>query len=175
MRQAGKIRPFAGDGKGKTASAIGPAWRAVSRGSKVLIVQFLKSGDMSGELFAALALSPGLTIKPMGRKGLIGKRGGSPRDAEMAEQALLEALSAMLCRTYDLVILDEINMAVYYGLIDVQQVVKLMMSKPEEVGLVLTGRHAHSEVIRHANHVVDMKKIRQYFDRGLKARKGIEY
>lgn len=175
MNGLGTIQVFTGEGKGKTTAALGLAWRAIGRGLKVFMVQFLKAPETSGEHFAAEAFAPLLTIKPMGRKGFIRRRGCEPLDTVMAEVALEEARSAMLSGRYDMIILDEINMAVYLGLIKLQDILEFMKSKPENVELVLTGRYAHPGIIELADYVLEMKKIKHHFDSGMPAREGIEY
>jgi cob(I)alamin adenosyltransferase len=173
--ETGKIQVFTGDGKGKTTAALGLAWRAIGRGLKVFMVQFLKAPDTSGEHFAAKAFAPLFTIKPMGKEGFIRRRGCDPLDQIMAEMALEEAREAMLSGEYDLIILDEINVAVHLGLLNVTDLLELIDLKPEKVELVLTGRYAHPGVIERADMVLEMKKIKHHFDKGVMARKGIEY
>ncbi|MEW6349508.1 MAG: cob(I)yrinic acid a,c-diamide adenosyltransferase [Thermodesulfobacteriota bacterium] len=175
MTETGKIQVFTGEGKGKTTAALGLAWRAIGRGLKVLMVQFLKAPDTSGEHFSAGALHPHFVIKPMGRKGFIRRRGCEPLDQVMAEIALEEARTAILSKEYDVVILDEINVAIHFGLIDVQDLLEIIDSKPEKVELVITGRYAHPDVIERADVALEMKKIKHHFDDGVPARKGIEY
>ncbi len=174
MTETGKIKVFTGDGKGKTTAALGLAWRAIGRGFKVFMVQFLKSPDSSGEHFAA-AMYPNLVIKPMGRKGFITSSGPDPRDKAMAEAALEEARSALTGGVFDLVVLDEINVAIHFGLIDVEDLMAFMETKPEGVELVLTGRYAHPKIIDLADNALEMKSIKHHFDEGVPARKGIEY
>jgi len=175
MSQTGKIQVFTGEGKGKTTAAVGAAVRAIGRGRKVLMIQFLKAPDSSGEQMAALALDGQFTIKPMGRKGFIYKRSCEPLDQVMAESALEEALFQVVNGDYDVVILDEINVAVYLGLVQVGDLLGLIDSKPEKLELILTGRYAHPSVIERADSVIEMKKIKHHFDAGVPAREGIEY
>lgn len=171
----GRIQAFTGEGKGKTTAALGLALRAIGRGLKVLMVQFLKAPDSSGEHIAVRPLAPMLTIKPMGRKGFIGSKGPDHMDIVMAELALEEARTAMLSGSYDVIILDEVNFAVHLGLISVQRLLEFLDSKPDKVELVLTGRYAAPEVIGRADLVQEMKKIKHHFDQGGKARIGFEY
>lgn len=175
MAETGKVQVFTGEGKGKTTAAVGAAIRAIGRGLKVLMIQFLKAPNSSGEQIAALALDPQFKIKPMGRKGFIRRRGCEPLDHVLAEIALDEARSEIANGEYDVVILDEINVAVHLGLIDVEEVLGLIHSKPENVELILTGRYAHPEVIEQADSVLEMRKIKHHFDAGVPAREGIEY
>jgi cob(I)alamin adenosyltransferase len=175
MADNGKILVFTGEGKGKTTSALGLAWQAVGRGRKVFMVQFLKAPDTSGEHFAVHAFAPLLTIKPMGRKGFIRRSGPDTLDTDMAEQALKEARAAMVSGEYDVVILDEVNVAAHLGLIRIEHLLELIDLKPASVDLVLTGRSAHLELIHRADVVLEMKKIKHHFDDGVAAREGIEY
>lgn len=175
MAETGKIQVFTGEGKGKTTAALGLAWRAIGRGLKVFMVQFLKAPDTSGEHFAAKAFAPMMTIKPMGRKGFIIGHGCEPLDAVMAELALEEARGAMLAGEYDVIILDEINIAVDLGIIDVKDLLELLDAKPDNVEMVLTGRYAHPDVVERADVVLEMRKIKHHYDNGIAAREGIEY
>jgi cob(I)alamin adenosyltransferase len=175
MTGPGKILVFTGEGKGKTTAALGLAMRAIGRGLRVFMVQFLKPPDSSGEHLAAKALAPMLVIKPMGRQGFIRRRGCDPLDSLMAQMALEEARNAMLSESYNVIILDEVNVAIHFGLIDVEEVVKFIEAKPGNIDLVLTGRYARPEIIERADGVQEVKKIKHPFDEGLPARKGIEY
>lgn len=175
MSGNGRIHVITGDGKGKTTAAIGMALRAVSRGMRVLMVQFLKGPDSSGEHFAAPALEPLLKIIPKGKKGFVVRRGSDSPDRAQAQNALAETRSDMLDGKYDVIVLDEINVAVHMGLVDVESVLEFMNCKPEAVQLVVTGRYAHPLVIERADSVLEMVKIKHHFDEGISAREGIEY
>ncbi len=175
MERQGMVRVFTGEGKGKTTAALGLAWRAIGRDLKVFMVQFLKAPNTSGEHFAAQAFASQFTLKPMGRKGFIRDRGSHTKDVEMAEKALQEATNAMLGGEYDVVILDEINVAIKLALITVEQLIELVDRKPESVELVLTGRDAHPQIIERADTVLEMCKVKHHYDSGIPAREGIEY
>ncbi len=175
MGRNGTIRVLTGDGKGKTTTALGLALRAVYRGMRVLVVQFLKAPESSGEHFAAPSLNPLLTIRPVGRKGFIVQRQEDSPDRLMAESAFAEARLGMLEGKYDMIVLDEINVAVYMGLLDVEDVLKLIEAKPENIELVMTGRYAHPRVIEPADSVYEMVLVKHHFDMGIPAAKGIEY
>jgi len=169
----GYIQVYTGSGKGKTTAALGLALRAVGHGLRVCVIQFMKNDKEAGEVHAAELLTPHLTVYPMGPKGFIR---GTPRpiDYEMAQKALDLSKNVIQREDHDVVILDEVNMAVHFGLITVQEVLALMDRKPDSVELVLTGRDARSEVIERADLVTKMVAIKHYFDRGIAARKGIE-
>lgn len=175
MTKKGQILVFTGIGKGKTSTALGLSLRAISAGRKVLIIQFLKSPNTSGEQLAAEALGSLLTIKPMGRKGFIRNGPIEDTDRKMARQAVDEARVAFRSGLYDVIILDEANVAIHKTLIDVAEFLKLMDEKPESVELVITGRYVHPEIASRADLVLEMKKIKHHFDQGIPARVGIEY
>jgi cob(I)alamin adenosyltransferase len=175
MAEKGAIHVYTGDGKGKTTAALGLAWRAVSRGLKVYMVQFMKAPNTSGEHLFADSFAPMFTIRPMGRNGFIGDRPVEPEDLSCAEAALESARGAMLSGKYDVLILDEANVAVYKRLLEVEKLLALMADKPNDLVLVLTGRNAHPDVIDIADVVVEMKKIKHHFDKGVRATEGIDY
>lgn len=169
----GYIQVYTGSGKGKTTAALGLALRAVGRGLRVCMVQFMKNDKHVGEVRAADLLAPYLSIHPMGPKGFIR---GTPRpiDYQMARKALDFSRDVIQKEEHDVVILDEINMAVHFGLITVHDVLALMDLKADAVELVLTGRDARQEVIEKADLVTEMVAIKHYFNRGVAARNGIE-
>jgi cob(I)alamin adenosyltransferase len=175
MSNKGPIRVFTGNGKGKTTAALGVALRAVAAGRKVFMVQFLKSPDSTGEHMSAKSLAPMLVIEPMGRKGFIRQGKGQPGDRDMALAALHEAKQAMLSGLYQVIILDEVNVAVHMKLLETEELLKFIEKKPEEVELVLTGRYAHPNITERADTVLEMKKMRHHFDEGIAATPGIEY
>ncbi|MCA1959211.1 MAG: cob(I)yrinic acid a,c-diamide adenosyltransferase [Desulfomonile sp.] len=175
MAGTGEIGVITGDGKGKTTAALGLALQAVGRGAKVMMFQFLKAPDSSGEHFAVMGLGSRFIIKPAGRKGFIRRGGRNPEDEALAKQAFQEARAAVLQGEYNLVILDEINIAVYMGLIEPADVVELAKIKPERVGLLFTGRYASPEVLDAADYVIEMKNVKHHFEKGVAAREGIEY
>jgi cob(I)alamin adenosyltransferase len=170
----GQIQVYTGNGKGKTTAALGLAFRAAGRELKVCVIQFMKGGGPYGEHFAAEKLAPFLTIIPTGRSGWVNRDNPDPEDIRLAEKALALARTALTGGEYDLVILDEINGAVSFGLIDVDEVLALMEDKPPLVELVLTGRNAHERVIAAADLVTEMREVKHYFRAGVPARVGIE-
>lgn len=175
MNDEGKIQVFTGEGKGKTTAALGLAWRAIGRGKKVLMIQLLKAPNTSGEQLAADALGSRFDMKPVGRKGFIYRTGCEPLDRTLAEIGLEEVRKAYAAGYYDVIILDEVNVAVHLGVLDVEDVLELMDSKPAHVELILTGRYAPKAVVEKADAVLEMKKIKHHFDAGVPAREGIEY
>jgi cob(I)alamin adenosyltransferase len=175
MLEQGDVRIITGDGKGKTTAALGMALSAVARGSKVFMVQFLKAPETSGEHFAAQALSEQLTIRPMGRKGFIRRRGAAQADKSMAEKALKEARAALASGDYRMVILDEANVAASLGLVGAEALLEMLEAKPAGVTLIITGRDALPELLERADSALEMRKIKHPFDNGVPAMEGIEF
>lgn len=172
--EQGLIQVYTGNGKGKTTAALGLALRAVGRGLRVCMVQFIKGGGAYGEHLAAEKLFPLLTIHQTGRDGWIVRDKLDPEDIRIAAGALDLAQLALRCGEYDLVILDEINGAAWFGLIEVEAILALMALKPATVELVLTGRSADDRVIAAADLVTEMVEIKHYYSAGVQARIGIE-
>ena len=168
----GYVQVYTGDGKGKTTAAIGLAIRALGAGWRVFIAQFLKSGEYS-EHKALAQFSDHLTIKTYGRNVFI-KREPEEEDRRLAQEAYQEIAEIVASGQYRLVILDEANVAVYYDLITVDQILDLIDRRTEGVELLITGRYAHSRLIERADLVTEMREIKHYFDRGIKARVGVE-
>jgi cob(I)alamin adenosyltransferase len=171
----GMVQVYTGDGKGKTTAALGLALRAVGHGRRVFIIQFLKSEeDKSGECLSAQRLAPLLTIKPMGRSGFINRDNPNPKDKILAEQALEYARTLMLGGEYDILILDEINVAAAFGLLPVEAVLHLIQIKPDHMELILTGRYADPQIMEKADLVTEMKNRKHYYEKGVPDRISIE-
>jgi len=165
-----------GAGKGKTTAAMGTALRAVGNGMRVLMLQFLKGSWHYGELDAVEAFGDKFVMKQMGR-GFV-KVGGAetdPEDVRMVEQAWSEAEQAILSGQWDLVILDEINYAISYGMLDPAKVAAVLKRKPEMVHVILTGRNAHPTLIELADTVTEMRQAKHAYEKGVMAQRGIEY
>jgi len=170
----GYVQVYTGNGKGKTTAALGLAFRAAGRGLRTYIAQFLK-GQPSGELEAAKKLAPLIRIEQSGREGFITvKEGPDDEDISRARAGLARALEAMLSGEYRIVVLDEVNPAVHFGLLPEADVLDLIDRRPAPVELVLTGRYAPASFIERAGLVTEMTEIKHYFDRGVKSREGIE-
>jgi cob(I)alamin adenosyltransferase len=171
--ERGCVQVYTGNGKGKTTAALGLAFRAAGRGLRVCMFQFIKGGGQYGEHLMAEKLAPLLTIIQSGRPGWVNTK-DITEDRQVAQDALVQATQLLMSGEYDLMILDEINGAVGYGLIDVAQVLELIRLKPEHVELVLTGRNAAEQVIAAADLVTEMREIKHYYSAGVPARTGIE-
>jgi cob(I)alamin adenosyltransferase len=177
MVDPGLIIVFTGDGKGKTSAALGLALRASGHKMYVSMVQFIKSQTPTGEVRAAERLLPELEIVSLG-KGFVNCFGDTtPLDdhRNAAREALLLTRRRMLSGSWDILILDEVNTAVTLGLLDVKDVLDLVRAKPEKLNLVLTGRDAHPDIIALADLVTEMRNIKHPYERGIPARKGIDY
>jgi cob(I)alamin adenosyltransferase len=168
----GYVQVYTGNGKGKTTAAIGLALRALGAGWRVFIAQFLKSGDYS-EHKALARFSDLLTIKTYGRDVFIR---GTPEDEDirLAQEALQEIAASVASGKYRLVVLDEANVAIHYGLIGVEQILDLIKQSPQEIEFVITGRHADPRLIARADLVTEMQEVKHYYRQGVKARVGVE-
>jgi cob(I)alamin adenosyltransferase len=172
--QQGHIQVYTGDGKGKTTCAFGLALRAVGQGFQVYFIQFLKGQD-TGEIRAAQRLAPELTLRGFGRPVLVNLKNPAPEDLALAREALNLARQVIAAGDHDLVILDEINVAMAYNLIPVGEVLEMVRRRPAHVEVVLTGRAAPPEIIEVADLVTEMVPRKHYWEAGVKARRGIEW
>jgi len=172
--EKGLVQVYTGNGKGKTTAAFGLALRAIGRGLKVYIIQFIKGGFDYGELYIVDKL-PNLTLKAFGRGKFVTEKPPGKADVELAEEAFALAEEVVKSGEYDIVILDEINVALNLKLIQIEKVLELIKNKPKHVELVLTGRYAPSQIIEVADLVTEMKEVKHPFNKGYQARKGIEY
>ncbi|MCX7654833.1 MAG: cob(I)yrinic acid a,c-diamide adenosyltransferase [Fervidobacterium sp.] len=168
----GFIHIYTGNGKGKTTAALGLALRAICAGKKVYMGQFVK-GMKYSELEAVKYL-PNFVIEQYGRNCFI-KNSPTQEDIKLAQEGLERARQVILSGRFDIVILDEINIAVHYKLIEAEQVIDLITQRPENVEIILTGRYAPKRFIEIADLVTNMEEIKHYYQNGIEARKGIEY
>jgi cob(I)alamin adenosyltransferase len=168
----GYVQVYTGDGKGKTTAAIGLSIRAAGAGLKVYIAQFIKMGDYS-EIKALKRFSDLITVEQFGLGRFI-KGKPSQEDIEAARAGIIKVKSLMRSSGIDIIILEEANVAVKFGLISVNEILDLISSKPENMELVITGRDAAPEVVEKADLVTEMKEIKHYFQKGVQARAGIE-
>ena len=175
MRQ-GLLLINTGPGKGKTTAALGTAMRAAGNGLRVLILQFIKGSWHYGELDAAQTLGPNFVLKQMGR-GFV-KVGGAetdPEDIRLVQAAWEEARQAISSGEWDMVVLDEINYAISYGMLDPGIVAEALRNRPPMVHVILTGRNAHPLLVELADTVTEMREIKHAYQKGIEAQRGIEY
>jgi len=170
----GLVQIFTGDGKGKTSAALGVTLRALGHGLKVCIVVFMK-GDYPYSEWNFLSRFPDVTIARFGTEGFTDREKIKPEEREQARQALSVAREATLSGNYDLVVLDEVNIAVAWKLVELDEVARLIKDKPENVELILTGRQADSKLVELADLVTECLKIKHPYDKGILARPGIDY
>ena len=165
-----------GPGKGKTTAAMGTGLRAVGQGMSVLMLQFLKGSWHYGELDAVKAFDDKFIMKQMGRGFVkVGAEKPDAEDVRMVEAAWAEAEQAIHSGQWDLVILDEINYAISYGMLDPAKVAKSLQRKPEMVHVILTGRSAHPTIVEIADTVTEMRQVKHAYEKGVLAQRGIEY
>jgi cob(I)alamin adenosyltransferase len=172
--ERGLIQIYTGEGKGKTTAALGLALRASGHGLRVEFIQFMKGWPGYGELKGVERL-PTVAIHPFGRSGWVHPGQPEPEDYRRANEALAYAREALMGGQADIIVLDEINVALDYGLLDLEDVVAVLDEKPPAVELILTGRNAHPELVRRADLVTEMRKVKHPYDRGLNGRRGIEF
>jgi cob(I)alamin adenosyltransferase len=170
----GLVQVYTGNGKGKTSAAFGLALRAIGRGLKVHIIQFIKGGFDYGESRVAERLD-NLTLKAFGRGKFIVTKPPPEDDLRLAGEAFELAKRIVSSMKYDVVVLDEINVAIDLGMLDLHEVVDFVRNKPNSVELVLTGRNAPKAIIEVADLVTEMKEVKHPFQQGIPPRKGIEY
>ena len=168
----GYIQVYTGNGKGKTTAALGLSLRAVGAGFNVFIAQFVKGMEYS-ELNSIKQLSPKITLKQFGRDCFIYKD-PEEKDFKVARKGFEQVKKIVAEGNYEVVILDEINIATHYKLISIEEILELLETKPEKVEIVLTGRNVDNRIIEKADLVTEMKEIKHYYQKGVQARKGIE-
>ncbi|MGC8601677.1 MAG: cob(I)yrinic acid a,c-diamide adenosyltransferase [Thermoprotei archaeon] len=190
----GLVEVYTGNGKGKTTAALGLAMRAIGHGNRVLFAQFMKKGKF-GEHMAGRALQPNLLFMQFGKPQFLVKRseltdekkralgnpvvyddGHPPQEyVQIIREGFEEVRAEVLSGRWDLVVLDEVNVAIHMGLLDKSDVLKLIKEKPKGVELVLTGRYADPDVMAAADLVTDMVEVKHPFQKGIRGRKGIEF
>lgn len=170
----GCVQVFTGNGKGKTTAALGTVVRALGHGLRVCVVVFMKGDYPYGE-WDTLAKLSNVTVTTFGSREFTDRANIKPEEIEQAKQALAAAREAMLSGDYDLVVMDEVNVAVAYKLIEVDDVLKLVGDRPSNVELIITGRYADARLIEQADLVTECLKIKHPYDEGITSREGIEY
>jgi len=176
-KEKGLVIVYTGDGKGKTTASLGLCVRAVGYNQKVCIIQFIKGSWKYGELDGIKRLAPNVELfqKGLGFVGIIDDKLDKSEHIRAAKEALEFAREKIHGGEYDIVILDEINVALQLKLIEVDDVVNIIENKPEFLDLVLTGRNARDEIIDRADLVTEMREIKHPFQKGIKAKKGIDF
>ncbi len=173
-KQFGKLHIYTGNGKGKTTASLGLAFRASGHGYKVGIFCFMKGNIEYGELKAA-GKNENIELFQLGRETFVSKENPDPIDINMAVDGLKQAEEAIKNKKYDIIILDEINCAVDFGLVSINEVTRIIDNRPENMEIICTGRNAPAELMERADLITEMKEIRHYFnEEGLHSRKGIE-
>ncbi|MCK4439343.1 cob(I)yrinic acid a,c-diamide adenosyltransferase, partial [Candidatus Bathyarchaeota archaeon] len=163
--EKGLVQVYTGNGKGKTSAAFGLALRAIGRGLKVYVIQFIKGGFDYGELYIVDKL-PNIKLKAFGRGRFVTEKPPGKKDVELAQEALALAEEVVKSGEYDIVILDEVNVALNLKLISLEEVLESIKNKPKHVELVLTGRYAPSEIIQIADLVTEMQEIKHPYKKG---------
>jgi cob(I)alamin adenosyltransferase len=171
----GLIHVYTGEGKGKTTAALGLALRAAGHGLRVLIIQFMKKQPNTGEIRALGTTDLPIMIKQFGRRGFFKPGTPEPADIRMAHQGLQYFKEAVDSGAYDIIILDEMNMAIYFGLVSQDEVIDLIQSRTSHPHLILTGRKATKKIMDLADLVTEMKEVKHYYHKGVNAQKGLEY
>jgi cob(I)alamin adenosyltransferase len=169
----GYIQVYTGDGKGKTTAAFGLALRAVGAGRKVFFAQFVK-GKTYAEIEAVNKFVPDIVIRQYGLGCFIVEK-PNQKDIEAAQKGLKEIIDIIHSEKYDVIVLDEANIALYYSLFPLNSLIEAIRTKPESTEIIITGRYAPQEIIDLADLVTEMKDIKHYYNEGVEARKGIEY
>jgi len=177
MEENGLVIVYTGKGKGKTTAALGIALRATGYKKKICMIQFIKGSWHYGEMDSSKKLEPEFEMVTVGKGfvGIIDDKSPIEDHKKIAKEAIKISNEKILSKNYDIVILDEINYAVNLGLISVENVLNLIKSKPPKVDLILTGNYAKKEVIKIADLVTEMREIKHPFQRGIKAKKGIDF
>ena len=173
-RELGLVQVYTGTGKGKTTACLGLAFRASGRGLKVIMLQFLKPANGYGEHMAA-DMIPNFTIVPMGADHMSGKAVTREEDIALTRDGMRKAEEALVSGEYDLVILDEINNTLAFKLATASDVISLLERRAPNTEVVLSGRGVPQEIIDYADLVTEMRLVKHPYDKGIDARKGIEY
>jgi cob(I)alamin adenosyltransferase len=171
--QAAYVQVYTGDGKGKTTAALGLALRASGHGMRTYIGQFMK-GQPSGEV-DALRGHPCITLERYGDVRCIRREEVTPEHIAQAHQGLERARQALLSGQYNIVILDEVNVALWFGLLSITDVLSFLDQRPPQIEVILTGRRAPQELLDRADLVTEMREVKHYHERGVMARQGIEH
>lgn len=170
----GLVQVYTGDGKGKTTAALGLALRAAGSGMRTYIGQFLK-GQRYGEMESIQRLAPYVTLEQYGLDEWVHVDRVTSEQRAAAQQGLEQIRQALTSGEYDIVVADEINIALYFGVLTEEQVIQLIDARPPQVELVLTGRRAPDTIVQRADLVTEMREVRHPYQRGIAGRAGIEF
>jgi len=173
--EKGYIQIYTGNGKGKTTAALGLIMRALGSGMKIFLCQFMKNND-TGELNILRQFSDRIKVIQCGLGKFCTSRENPGQDhIDAAKEGFKEAAEAVSSGEYDLIVLDEINVAIYYNLIPVEDLISLLKNKPDKTEIILTGRYADKKLYEYADLITEMKEVKHYYKIGVQQRKGIEY
>ena len=177
MSKEGLVIVYTGNGKGKTTAALGLAMRAIGYEHKVCMLQFIKGSWHYGEMDSSKKLEPDFELIAIGKGfvGILDDNSTREEHEKYAAEALKICREKIFSEKYNVVILDEVNYAINLGLIDVQEIIKIIKEKPSSLDLVLTGRDVKEEIIELADLVTEMKEVKHPFQSGIKAKKGIDF
>ena len=177
MSEKGLVIVYTGNGKGKTTAALGLAMRAIGYEHKVCMLQFIKGSWHYGEMDSSKKLEPNFELIAVGKGfvGILDDNSSREEHEKYAAEALRICREKINSGNYNVIILDEVNYAINLGLIDVQEIIKLIKEKPSNLDLVLTGRDVKEEIVELADLVTEMKEIKHPFKSGIKAKKGIDF
>ena len=173
-KEKGLVLVFTGNGKGKTTAALGTIMRSAGYGWKIFVVFFLKGKRDSGE-FMSLAKLPNIEVSRYGLRPFANPANLKPEDKAQARKAFEAGHKAVTSGVYRLVVVDEINVAIEYNLVNLNEVIELIREKPDDVDIILTGRYADTRLLEAADLVTEMVNVKHPFEKGIQARKGIEY
>ena len=170
----GTVQVYTGDGKGKTTAALGQALRACGHGLRVLMIQFMKGSENYGEVMIFDKV-PGFRLVQSGLPTFVEKGNPSEEDLRLAREGMDLARKAVEDGTWDILILDEVNVAVDYGLVRAEEVLELVKTRPPKMEMILTGRYAPEEFLEVADLITEMKEVKHHYANGQEMREGIEF
>ena len=175
--EKGLVIVYTGKGKGKTTSALGIVLRAVGYGKKIAMIQFIKGSWHYGEMDSSKRLEPEFEMIAVGKGfvGILDDKSTKEEHQNVANEALKISKEKMSSGDYDIIILDEVNYAVNLNLVKIEEILSLIKSKPDNIDLILTGNYAKRELIEIADLVTEMREIKHPFQKGIKAKKGIDF
>jgi len=175
LKNKGLIQCYTGNGKGKTTAALGLALRAAGHDKRIIIFQFMKGQINYGELQSIKKLYPNIEIIQCGRKEFVSKINPEKIDIDLAKNCWEKAKNIIISNKYDIIILDELNVALDFKLLPLKEVINFLKNKPANVEIVITGRYAPKEIIEISDLVTEMKEVKHYYHNGIPEREGFEF